>query len=250
MADWPRSRARKIAAITATIVLLVPIAIYVVLLATEAYSAHRTSIALTRLENLRLGDPVSSYEQAVSGFAQSDGSQLLIGGPCRLAGLILGRIWMSNEDLGNELSYLFNRAGLRFWQLRTSSSSQDGKLTQLSVGLMVVGRNEMLGSGWRLVPRITNFHGWTPRSDLDRRVVVNWFHITSNPSGEGYHFEISSEATPQEIEARQLNRKCMLSLHGCENVCELMPNLLRILRQRNSLWQGATDIPSLPCGAE
>ncbi|MGA3054992.1 MAG: hypothetical protein ABSD63_12355 [Candidatus Korobacteraceae bacterium] len=243
-------RLRKVAGVALRIALLTPVAIYLALLAMEAYSAHQASIALTRLENLKLGDPISAYERAVSGFVQSEDTQLLISGPYRLGEPVLVRIWLSNEALGNELSYQFNRAGLRFWQLRTSSSSQDGKLTKVSVGLMVVGRNEMLGSGWRLVPKITDFHGWSPRSDLDERVVVSWFHITSNPPGEGYHFEISSEATPQELQARQLNRKCLLSFRGCENVCELMPNLLTILRQRNSLWQAVTDVPSLPCGSK
>ena len=166
MADRPRPRAAKVAVITFGTVLLLPIVMYLVLLAAEAYSAHQASVALTRLESLKIGDPVSSYDRAVSDFAQSYGSQVLIAGAFRLADPALARIWASDQALGNEIRYLFDRSGLRFWQLRASSSSQDGKLTRVSLGLMVVGRSEMLGSGWTLVPEITNFHGWTPQVTL------------------------------------------------------------------------------------
>jgi hypothetical protein len=250
MADRPRPRAAKVAVITFGTVLLLPIVMYLVLLAAEAYSAHQASVALTRLESLKIGDPVSSYDRAVSDFAQNDGSQVLIAGAFRLAEPALARIWSSDQALGNELRYLFDQSGLRFWQLRASSSSKDGKLTRVSLGLMVVGRSEMLGSGWTLVPKITNFHGWTPQSDVDRRILASWFHITSNPVGQGYRFEISSDATPQELYARRINRKCLLSFRGCENVCELMPNLLTILRQRNNLWRDSTEVQSLPRGAK
>jgi hypothetical protein len=232
------------------LLIAVPLAIYLALLAFDAYSVHQASVALSRLESLKLGDPVSAYDQAVASFAERDGTQVLVAGAFRVVGPILGRIWRINQDVGDQLNYFCNNIGLRFWELRANSSSQDGKLTRVSLKLHVVGRTA-LGSEWALVPEITDFRGRTPSTDLDRRVFASSYPLVSDPPGEGYHFEISSQATSQELQIREINTKCLFSLHACNDVCELTPNLLTMLRQRNRLWlEAKRDIPPLPCGAK
>ena len=243
-------RRRGLAFRVGVLLIAVPLVVYVALLGFEAYSVHQASVALSHLESLKLGDPVAAYEQAVSSFAERDGTQVLVAGAFRVVGPVIGRIWRINEDVGDQLNYFCNNIGLRFWELRASSSSQDGKLTRVSLKLHVVGRTA-LGSAWTLAPEITDFHGRSPLTDLDRRVFASSYPLVSDPPGEGYAFEISSQASPQELQVREINTKCLFSLHACNDVCELTPNLLTFLRQRNRLWlEKTTDIPALPCGAK
>jgi len=246
-----RGRLAKAALWLGVLLILLPAVLYLALLAAEVHSAHQASIALARLESLKLGDPVSDYDQATSDFLEKDGEQLLISGAFRLAGPVVGRIWRLNEAAGDQITYALNHAGLRLWELRASSSSEDGKLTRVSLKFSVVGRYTALGTGWTLVPTITDFDGGSPRSAFDRRILISSSPLPSNPPGEGYYFEISNEATSQELQVRQINPQCLLSLHGCKDVCELTPNLLAMLRQRNRLWLETTkNVPPLPCGAE
>ena len=243
-------RRRGLAFRVCVLLIAVPLVLYLALLGFEAYSVHQASVALNRLDNLSLGDPVAAYDQAVSSFVDRDGTQVLVAGAFRVVGPVIGRIWRINEDVGDQLNYFCNNIGLRFWELRANSSSQDGKLTRISLKVHVVGRTA-LGSEWTLVPEITDFRGGSPSTGLDRRVSASSYPLVSDPPGEGYHFEISSQATPQELQVREINTKCLFSLRACNDVCELTPNLLAMLRQRNALWlQAKRDPPALPCGAK
>ena len=228
---------------------LPPVLLYLILFAMEVYSAHRASVALTQLEILKLGDPASSYDRAVSSFQIEAGTHVLTAGAYRLERL-WDRLWLLDQQWGDELFYLCNRAGLRWWNLRTSASSQNGRLTRISVGFMVVGRYEMLGGGWTLAPDHPSVWGLRPLTDLDSRTFLHWFAITGMPSGEGLEINATPESTVNELAARHINRKCLLTMQGCDGLCELLPRAAKVLRERGTDWGGYTSAPPSPCRNE
>ena len=222
--------------------ILAPVFLYLILFAMEVYSAHQASVALTQLENLRLDDPASS----VSAFKTEAGVYVLNAGAFRLERL-WDWMWTFSPDCAERLFYFASRAGLRWWRLTTSATAENGKLRGVSVGFMVVGRYEMLGTGWNLEgshdPSV-----WTRRAatDSDRRTFLHWFAITSMPSGEGLRIEVTPESTSTELAARHINRKCLLTVHGCDGLCELLPRASKLLRERGTDWGGYTSAPPLP----
>lgn len=231
-----------------TFLILAPVALYLVLFAMEAYSAHQASAALTRLEDLKLGDPVSSYDRAVSAFQTEDGAHILTAGAFRLERL-WDWMWTFSPDCAERLFYYSSKAGLRWWRLTTSATAENGKLSRVSVGFMVVGHYEMLGTGWDLNQKQTLMYGRIPITGADRRTFMSWVHITSMPGGEGLRIEATPQSTVKELAARQINRRCLLSLRGCNGLCELLPNALAVLRERGTNWQRYTSTPS-PCNPE
>jgi hypothetical protein len=242
----PRIRGDRVALWSGSLLVLAPLLLYLSLLAVQAYSVHQASIALTQLENLRLGDPASSFDRAVSPFRVEAGTHVLNAGAYRWS-WAWEKLWLFNQSWGDELFYWFNRAGLRWWNVRASSSSQNEKLTGISVGFMVVGRYEMLGTGWRLDPDHPSVWGLGPHTEVDRRTLVRWFHITSMPNGEGWEIVATPESTPAELAARHINRNCLLTLRGCDGLCELLPQAMTVLRERGTDWGGYTSVPASPC---
>ncbi len=230
--------------------ILAPVFLYLILFAMEAYSAHQASVAITRLENLRLGDPASSYDHAVSALKTEAGVYVLNAGAFRLE-RHWDWMWTFSPNCAERLFYVANRAGLRWWRLTTSAATENGKLRGVSVGFIVVGRYEILGTGWNLEgshdPSV-----WTRReaTDLDRRTFLHWFAITSMPSGEGLRIEVTPESTSTELAARHINRKCLLTVHGCDGLCELLPRSSKLLRERGTDWGGYTSAPPSPCKNE
>jgi hypothetical protein len=253
MDDQPRSarkaRLRKMVYLICTFLLLTPIGFYAVLLAMEAYSARQASAALTQLENLKLGDPASLYDHAVSAFKEEAGAHVLTAGAFRFERL-WDWLWLFNQQWGDESFYFAYSARLRWWRITTTASTQDGKLTHISVGFMVVGRYEMLGTGWNLAHDHPFVSGRKPLTDLDRRTLLHWNAITSMPSGEGFQIEVTPQSTTKELAARRINRRCLLSFRGCDGLCELLPNTLAVLRERGTDWQGYTSVPASPCSPE
>ena len=237
---------RRIVCVVCITLLLTPIALYAVLLFLEAYSARQASAALTQLESLKVGDPASSYDSAVSAFKSEAGVHVLTAGAFRLERL-WDWMWTFSPDCAERLFYFSSRAGLRWWRLTTSASSHDGKLTRVSVGFMVVGRYEMLGTGWTLSPENPSSYGRRPLTDLDKRTFLHWIHITSMPSGEGFDVDVTPESTMKELRARRINRRCLLTIRGCDGLCELLPNMSSLLRERGADWQGYTSAPPSPC---
>jgi len=242
-----RVRLRKITCLVCGVLVLTPVTLCIVLLSMEAYSARQASAALTRLENLRLGDPASSYDRAVSAFKTEAGVHVLTAGAFRLERL-WDWMWTFSPDCAERLYYFASRVGLRWWRLTTSAKTENGKLARVSMGFMVVGRYEMLGTGWNLEashdPSV-----WTRRipTDADHRTFLHWNAITSMPGGEGLIIEVTHESTSTELAARYINRRCLLTVHGCDGLCELLPHALRVLRERGADWGGYTSVPPSPC---
>ncbi len=244
-----RSRLLKITCFVCGVLVLTPVTLYIVLLSMEAYSARQASAALTQLEDLRLGDPVSSYDRAVSAFETEAGVRVLTAGAFRLERL-WDWTWTFSPNCAERLYYFASRVGLRWWRLTTSATVENGKLSHVSVGFMVVGRYEMLGTGWNLNQKQALMYGRIPITGEDRRTFMNWLHITSMPSGEGFQIGVTPQSTINELAARRINRRCLLSLRGCDGLCELLPNVSSVLRERGTDWEGYTNVPPSPCKNE
>jgi hypothetical protein len=240
---------RRTVCVVCITLLLTPIALYAVLLFLEAYSARQASAALTQLESLKVGDPASSYDSAVSAFKSEAGVHVLTAGAFRLERL-WDWMWTFSPYCADRLFYFASKAGLRWWRLTTSATTEDGKMSRVSVGFMVVGRYEMLGTGWDLSAEQPSMYGRVPIRGLDRRTFMNWFHITSMPGGEGFRIAVTPQSTAKELAARRINRRCLLSFRGCDDLCGLLPSVHPVLRDLGTDWQGYTDVPPSRCNPD
>lgn len=224
--------------------------LYLVLLGMEAYSKHRASHLLDRIEALRLGDPKATFESAVKGLPvknTSSGSLCTVtSGAYRFAGL-WRVIWQLPGKPGSSFWTFCNRAGLRYWRLDISSSSDDGRIRALWASLYVVGRYESLGAEWRIAPAVPSPYNRNIREPYDQRTYMTWYHITSRPSGEGFAIYATRESTEDELMARKINRKCFLSFRGCDGLCELLPHAIPVLVDRHRDWGGGTCVPRSHC---
>ena len=240
-AKWARFVVAALALLIASLV-----ALYMCLLGMQAYSARQASIALSRLETLKLGDPAASYDQAVSGLRNEAGVHILTAGAFWFPEL-WDCAWKLPERSALELMHLSSRAGLRWWRLTTSASTQDGKIGGVFVRLMVAGRYETLGAAWALEPHIPSLYEQWPLSLDERRTYVGWFSITSWPSGEGFHINATGQSTGKELLARRINGKCLFSFRGCDGLCELLPDAVPVLQDRRRGWGGGTGAPRSAC---
>jgi hypothetical protein len=210
----------------------------------QIYSTWQASKVLARLEAIRIGDSQIEFSRAVEGCKIDDGGYSVTAGAYRFE-LLSKVIQTLPEALSGRVYLLANRAGLRDWRLRTSATVQDGKIDEISTLFMVFGRYEMLGSGWRLASQIPSGYDMYLTNDDERRTHLGWFHITSLPaSGEGFEIIATTRSSPKELQARSINRRCMLTSLGCDGLCELLPNAVPVLKERNRTWGGYTDVPA------
>jgi hypothetical protein len=152
------------------------IVLYLVLIGLQAYWAWRTSGISDRVERLRVGDPYSDFEEAVRGCREivktPSGSQCwLMAGAFRFSAP-----WRLLQKLPDSWYYhvisFTERAGLRYWDLRLSSSGTEGHLTEVSVNLYVVGRYEALGARWSEASSVSLPYD-AHLTDLDKRTYMN-----------------------------------------------------------------------------
>jgi hypothetical protein len=171
-------------------------ALYVFLLTAQWISVRKAERVLTRLEALRVGDPVSDFQLAVEGCRFEDGVYLIEAGAYRVQPLA-SAIWKLPQDWADWVFYYANRAGLRAWDLRVSANVSEQKIARVGIFFMVVGRYEMLGTRWNLQPKLPAVYVSLPLKGDDLRTYLHWFHITSFPSGEGLAIDASSQSTPK-----------------------------------------------------
>ena len=226
------------------------IALYLVLVGLQAYWAWRTSGVLDRVERLRVGDPYSSFEEAARGCREivktPSGSECwLVAGAFRFSAP-----WRVLQKLPDSWYYnvvsFTEPAGLRYWDLRLSASATEGHLTELSANLYVVGRYEALGARWSVASSVALPYD-ARLTDLDKRTYMNWYHITSMPSGEGFRVYATKESTDKELRARRINRTCLFSFRGCVGLCELLPDAVPVLIERRRSWGGCCSVPPSWC---
>jgi hypothetical protein len=224
--------------------------LYVVLLGMEAYSQRQASLLLDRVEALRLGDPEANFDSAVKGFPvkkiRSGTLCTMTSGAYRFATL-----WRVIDELpekpGSSIWTFCNRAGLRYWHLDVSSSSDGGHIRDLWAYLYVVGRYEGLGAEWRIAPAVPLPYSRNIGEPYDQRTYMTWYHITSSPSGEGFAIYATPKSTDNELTARKINRGCFLSFRGCDGLCELLPDAIPVLVGRQRDWGGGSCVPRSHC---
>jgi hypothetical protein len=143
-----------------------------------------------------------------------------------------------------------NRAGLRYWRLTAFASIHNERIESVSVTLYSVGRYEALGSNWGFSNRIPPQYARWATSPEQQRTYMGWYHITSVPSGEGFHVYATPGSTQKELRARRINRRCLFSFRGCDGLCELLPDAVPVLKERNSSSGGGTGAPPSRCELE
>ncbi len=216
--------------------------LYLSLLGLEAYSASQAAQVLSGLEALRIGDPVGDFDKVVSGMPTRYGMHVLGAGGFDAAEKLAGqRAWSL------KLREILCRAGLRWWELAASADAPNGKLSAVYVRLLVDSRYETLGARWTLTPDIPWPEKEMELSEDDRRTAIGWFHITSARSGEGLRINATDQSTKEELDARTINRKCLLSFRGCDGFCELLPDVVPVLKERKRNWGTSTGVPRSPC---
>jgi hypothetical protein len=254
MSPWrllPQERRSRIAiAVVATLIMMFP-ASYLFLLAEERYSVWQASKMLDALEAIRLGDPAGKFEQAVRGCeierANANYRCTMTAGAWRF-----GPLWMLMSKLPNGPSYefgqLLNRTGLRYWSLSASSTVQDERIQSVSVHSFVAGSSEVLGASWAITEQVPAHHyGLRVWSADQERTYMGWYHITSVPSGEGFTVHATPASTENELRARHINRSCLFSSRGCDGLCELLPDVVPVLKERGSSWGGGTSATPAKC---
>jgi len=254
MSRWrllPQAKKGRIAAaVVATLIMTFPAA-YLFLLAEERYSVWQASKMLDALEAIRLGDPARKFEQAVRG-CEIERANANYGCTVTAGAWRFGPLWILMSKLPNDRSYelgqLLNRSGLRYWSLSASSTIQGGQIQSVSVHSFVAGRDEALGASWAITERVPGHHyGLRVWSADQERTYMGWYHITSVPSGEGFTVHATPASTKKELDARRINRSCLFSSRGCDGLCELLPDVVPVLKERGSSWGGGTGATPAKC---
>ncbi len=243
-------RTDKILGCAVVILLISVIGLYLVLLSMEAYSQRQASRLLDKVEAIRLGDPEANFDSAVKGLPvkkTASGTLATVTSGAYRFPTLWSVIDKLPEAAANWMWTFCNRAGLRYWRLDVSSSSDHGHISDLWANVHIVGRYESLGAEWRISPTLPQLYQAHIREPYDQRTYMSWYHITSRPNGEGFAIYGTPASSDSELMARQINRKCFLSFRGCDGLCELLPNAISVLVERHRDWGGGTCVPRSPC---
>lgn len=250
---WPRSPLKAIA-VGLALVVAAAFASYLFLLAMEAYSARAASKMLDRLGPLRMGDSAKQFQQAVRGCGiekSGDDSLCIVTAGAFRFPLPWKLLWKLPNDWPYRATDFLDGAGLRYWRLVADASVHDGRIQQLSLHLFVVGRYESLGAEWAISDHVPErYLKFMHLSSLEQRTYIGWFHITSIPSGEGFRIHATADSTAKELRARRINRECLFSFRGCDGLCELLPDAIPVLNDRNRGGGGWTSVPPARCDSE
>lgn len=224
--------------------------LFALLFGMQIYSAHQASLLLDQVEALRAGAPYSDFENAIRGcrIEKTDSGEMctLRAGAYRFERL-WSFVWKLPDELSDQILNLSYKAGLRYWQLTVSASPEKDRIRTVSLGLFLVGRYEALGAQWLVGDTVPPRYEQFLRTADDRRTYMNWYHITSRPSGEGIRIYATASSTDKELLARRINRKCFTSFRGCDGLCELLPNAVGVLEERKRTWGGCSDVPRSRC---
>jgi hypothetical protein len=253
MKPWPHSRKARLAEIAIGLILLTPLVLYFILLGEEKYSAWEASKMLDDLETIRVGDPASNFDRAVRGCTieriNSNALCFVTAGAFRWAApwIFLAKL---PARWAPKLSELRDRSGLRYWRLAAFSTIQDGRIRNVSVLFHVAGSYEALGASWGISDRVPARYAVETMSADQQRTYMGWYHITSKPSGEGFMIQATPASTGKELRARNINHSCLFSSHGCDGLCELLPDAVSVLKERGSSWGGGTGATPTKCAVK
>lgn len=222
---------RKLLALAAVVLVGTPVVLYAFLFALQAYSTWQASRTLDRLEALRIGDPARECDRALEGSVPEYGTHTIAAGAYRFVRLTQWAVKVEPR-LAEKGIALADRAGLRSWKLRTGCGIKDGHISGVAAGLMVDGREEILGAGWRLVSAIPD-DLLTREPDKSVATSIHFAAIDGPPNGEDVEIFATMRSSPADLAARRINPSCLLSFRGCESLCQLLPHATPILEARD-----------------
>jgi hypothetical protein len=246
---FPNAGKFRFLALLVAVLVGVPVAGYATLLAANAASAWRISRVLNSLEKIRVGDPPANLLRAIKGCTiQQKGTEYF----CHVVHFQLQFPWLQTAISKVPESWIwedrFRRLGLKSQYLSIFARVDSQQVQSISATLIVDGRYESLGQQWELAEHIPEPYVNDPSTTLeDRRTLMLWFHITSSRPGQGFHIDVTPASTPEELRARHANLHCLFSFQGCDGLCELMPDAIPVLRQRNRGFGGCTNAPASHC---
>jgi hypothetical protein len=231
-----QSRVRRFIFRALLILILLPFALYGVLLALQTYSAWQAARTLDRLEALRLGDPASDFDKAVRSCKWEFGTHTLTAGAYRFD-LVWTKLWNVAPSMAESLRYALDLAGLHYWRLNAADSVQEGRIVGLSLGLMAVGRGETnrgetFGASWRMASAIPE-RCLRHLSNKGSPTCVSSFAIDSDPGGVGYHFFLTDRSSARDLSARSPNRSCLFPFHSCKSIFEVLPKAHGLITEQN-----------------
>ncbi|HXZ42145.1 MAG TPA: hypothetical protein VEG68_15475 [Terriglobales bacterium] len=197
-----------------------------------------------------MGDPAENFDQAVRPCPMEKTNSgricVLTAGAFRF-GVVARLLSDLPADWAFNVSRLLDRAALRYWRVVASDAVAEGRIEGVSVGLMVAGRYETLGARWGISDSIPARYAKLEPSADQQRTYMGWFNITSIPGGEGFSIQATRASTDRELQARRINRRCLLTFRGCDGLCEFLPDAVPVLRERKSTWGGWTGAPPSKC---
>jgi hypothetical protein len=252
----PRTKRGIVVTLAIVALIAVTAVSYSFVLAMEAYSARESSKMLDNLESLRIGDPAIDFERAVRACKIEKTSSEYI---CTVLAPLFRhkRPWALVANLGGDWDYklrrFLDRVGLRFWRVEAIASVDQGRIQSVTVGFSVDGRYELLDASWGVSEHMPEFYeklmisSATRLTPNQRRTYLEWFHVISIPDGEGFVIHATPHSTDGELRARHINRGCLFSFRGCDGLCDLLPDAIPVLNERNETWGGCTKVPPSHC---
>jgi len=87
----------------------------------------------------------------------------------------------------------------------------------------------------------------------DQRTALTTHQIDTSRGGQAFEVDVTPASTDKELNARRINRKCLLSFSGCDGLGELLPGVLPVLCDRKHidhtvLWGAARMTRSIRHG--
>ena len=236
-----------------------PFVLYLYLLMEQAYSVRQAAQVLDRVEILRRGQLAEVYDQAIKPCAIPGSLSFhdceMVAGPFRSfwirAFLAVASKFHSEDTLhtndGEYRAYSFlNRIGLRWWSVKIRATIEHGSILRVLTEVEVIGkRSERMSASWELAEYSSPRFKAKDLNVNDRRTMIEGTGADSYPlswtSGESVRIGVTSDSTEKELQARYINRGCLSSRNGCDGVCDLLPNLLPVLHDRNIDWKAFTQ---------
>ena len=228
------------------------------------YEANRALIMLADLSRINIGQTEASVLQLVSRYSgfkwtpeplspreqwvdkqeydyqvtrQSDYMYELGVSPCGTTVTRVARfchaLRVATEVIPIRLQALL---GLRDWGIVAELSIRSGRVRSVSAMTIFEGRTQWLGHKWEVAESM-------PRSDMPARTyAIGAAHLTMwngrTFGGEMITNFLTPRASNDEIEtAHTFNSKCLISLKGCDGLCDVAPRPLAFLRQHpDAAW--------------
>lgn len=205
------------------------------------FKARQAADLLERVYAVRIGDPESSLTTLFNRYEDRERESLLKLKPGTVVAVDPWHFYRSfskHDWIDSSLrDFLFEfvpntrrRLGLRAWIVGAGFDFKDGKVSAISVDLIVEGENEWLDGSSYLVRKLSE-------EALERRGIdiashpdiahyyAHWSHLhMGGETGEVLVNNLDEDANWEQLQAgREFNLRCLTSFRGCHSLCDLMP---------------------------